>query len=137
MTPTVGGPAVAAAVKISAAEATRSARIGSNHAGRQPLRRRLERAPERAGWQWNRLDVGERLGAELFGASVYEIEPGQKTFPYHWQYVEEELLIVLDGEPTLRSPGGEQRLIPDRHLRQGPASVRPPRGRPDYFDGEE
>jgi uncharacterized cupin superfamily protein len=65
---------------------------------------------DRPGWQWNRLDVGGRLGAELFGASVYELEPGQKTFPYHWQHVEEELLIVLDGEPTLRTPEGEQRL---------------------------
>lgn len=65
---------------------------------------------ERPGWQWNTLDVGERLGAELFGASVYELEPGQKTFPFHWQYVEEEMLIVLDGEPTLRTPDGEQRL---------------------------
>jgi uncharacterized cupin superfamily protein len=65
---------------------------------------------DRPGWQWNTLHVGERLGAELFGASVYELEPGQKTFPYHWQHVEEELLIVLDGEPTLRTPEGEQRL---------------------------
>jgi uncharacterized cupin superfamily protein len=65
---------------------------------------------ERSGWQWNTLDVGERLAAELFGASVYEIEPGQKSFPYHWQYVEEEMLIVLEGEPTLRTPEGEQRL---------------------------
>ena len=23
---------------------------------------------ERDGWQWNRMDVGEKLGAELFGA---------------------------------------------------------------------
>jgi uncharacterized cupin superfamily protein len=77
---------------------------------------------ERPGWQWNTLDVRERLGAELFGASVYEIEPGQKTFPYHWQYVEEELLIVLDGEPTLRTPEGEQRLTPGDAVvfRRGP-----------------
>jgi uncharacterized cupin superfamily protein len=65
---------------------------------------------DRPGWQWNHLDVGDRTGAELFGASVYELEPGQKTFPYHWQYVEEEMLIVLDGEPTLRAPEGERRL---------------------------
>lgn len=65
---------------------------------------------ERPGWQWNRLDVGEGLGAELFGVSLYEIEPGQKGFPYHWQHVEEEMLIVLDGEPTLRTPEGEHRL---------------------------
>jgi uncharacterized cupin superfamily protein len=66
---------------------------------------------DRPGWQWNRMPVAERAGAELFGASVYELEPGQKTFPYHWQHVEEEMLIVLDGEPTVRTPEGERRLI--------------------------
>jgi uncharacterized cupin superfamily protein len=65
---------------------------------------------DRPGWQWNRMEVGARAGAELFGASVYELEPGQKTFPYHWQHVEEEMLVVLDGEPTLRTPEGERRL---------------------------
>jgi len=65
---------------------------------------------DRPGWQWNQMEVGERAGAELFGASLYELEPGQKTFPYHWQYVEEEMLIVLEGEPTLRTPEGERRL---------------------------
>jgi uncharacterized cupin superfamily protein len=65
---------------------------------------------DRQGWQWNQLKVGERAGAELLGASLYELEPGQKTFPYHWQYVEEEMLIVLDGEPTVRTPQGERRL---------------------------
>ena len=65
---------------------------------------------DRPGWLWNRMDVGKRAGAEVFGISLYELEPGQKTFPYHWQHVEEEMLIVLDGEPTLRTPEGEQRL---------------------------
>jgi uncharacterized cupin superfamily protein len=65
---------------------------------------------DRPGWLWNRMHVGERAGAELLGASLYELEPGQKTFPYHWQHVEEEMLIVVDGEPTLRTPEGEQRL---------------------------
>jgi uncharacterized cupin superfamily protein len=66
---------------------------------------------ERAGWQWNRFDVGEHTGAELIGASLYQLDPGQKTFPYHWQYVEEEMLVVLEGEPTVRTPEGERRLI--------------------------
>jgi uncharacterized cupin superfamily protein len=69
-----------------------------------------DRRRDRPGWQWNHRSVSEPAGAELFGAGVYEIEPGQKTFPYHWQYVEEEMLIVLDGEPTLRTPEGERRL---------------------------
>jgi uncharacterized cupin superfamily protein len=65
---------------------------------------------DRPGWQWRRLKVGERLGAERIGASLYELAPGQRTFPYHWQMVEEEWLIVLRGEPTLRDPAGERPL---------------------------
>jgi uncharacterized cupin superfamily protein len=66
---------------------------------------------DRPGWQWQRLDVGKRLGSKHIGASLYELAPGQKTFPYHWE-VKEEWLIVLGGEPTLRTPDGEQRLAP-------------------------
>jgi uncharacterized cupin superfamily protein len=54
--------------------------------------------------------VAKRLGAERIGASLYELAPGQRTFPYHWQVIEEEWLIVIRGEPTLRDPGGERRL---------------------------
>lgn len=67
---------------------------------------------DRPGWQWKRLPVGEKLGAERIGASLYELSPGQKSFPYHWHQVQEEWLIVLRGEPTLRDPSGERRLGP-------------------------
>jgi len=65
---------------------------------------------DRPGWQWKHLPVARRLGAERIGASLYELAPGQRTFPYHWQVIEEEWLIVLRGEPTLRDPSGERRL---------------------------
>jgi uncharacterized cupin superfamily protein len=65
---------------------------------------------DRPGWQWKRLPVGKRLGAEQIGAGLYELAPGQKTFPYHFHYAQEEWLIVLRGEPTLRDPSGERRL---------------------------
>ena len=67
---------------------------------------------ERPGWQWKRLRVATRLGAEKIGASLFELAPGQRTFPYHWQAVEEEWLIVLAGRPTLRDPSGERVLAP-------------------------
>jgi uncharacterized cupin superfamily protein len=65
---------------------------------------------DRPGWQWKRLAVGERLAAERIGASLFELAPGQRTFPYHWHVIEEEWLIVLRGEPTLRDPSGERKL---------------------------
>jgi uncharacterized cupin superfamily protein len=67
---------------------------------------------DRPGWAWKRLGVGERLGAEKIGASLYELPPRQRTFPYHWHQIQEEWLIVLSGEPTLRDPQGERRLVP-------------------------
>jgi uncharacterized cupin superfamily protein len=42
---------------------------------------------------------------------VYELPPGGAS-PYHWHVGEEELLLVLEGEPTLRTPEGETRLRP-------------------------
>jgi uncharacterized cupin superfamily protein len=56
--------------------------------------------------------VGKALGAKRTGTSVYEIPPGQAVCPYHYEYGEEEWLLVLTGHPTLRTPDGEERLSP-------------------------
>jgi uncharacterized cupin superfamily protein len=39
-----------------------------------------------------------------------EVEPGNKLWPYHAHHANEEWVIVLRGEPTLRTPEGEQVL---------------------------
>ena len=54
--------------------------------------------------------VGAAAGAERLGASVYELEPGKRNLPYHAHFGIEELLIVLRGRPTLRTPAGEREL---------------------------
>ena len=46
------------------------------------------------------------------GASVWELPPGQSVCPYHYELGEEEWLLVLEGRPTLRTPGGEEQLDP-------------------------
>jgi uncharacterized cupin superfamily protein len=53
---------------------------------------------------------GPRIGAERLGGTVYALEPGESTWPYHFEGVEEEWLIVLAGAPTLRDPEGEHQL---------------------------
>jgi hypothetical protein len=45
---------------------------------------------DRPGWQWKHLHVSGKLGAEKIGAGLYELAPGQKTFPYHRHQVQEE-----------------------------------------------
>ena len=55
---------------------------------------------------------GPDLGAKATGMSLYELPPGQAICPYHYEYAEEEWLVVLSGHPTLRTPSGEERLSP-------------------------
>ena len=43
------------------------------------------------------------------GATVYELGPGN-TAVYHFHHGSEELLVVLRGRPTLRTPDGERQL---------------------------
>lgn len=66
----------------------------------------------RPGFAWKRMRLGRRLGGELLGASVYELPPGQSAWPYHLHHANEELLLVLEGTPTLRDPDGERELAP-------------------------
>ena len=65
---------------------------------------------EHAGWRARGALVGQHIGAELLGATMSEVEPGDKLWPYHTHYLNEEWVIVLRGEPTLRTPEDEQVL---------------------------
>ena len=65
---------------------------------------------DREGWRIKEAFVGERIGGALIGASMSEVEPGNKLWPYHTHHANEEWVIVLRGEPTLRTPEGEQTL---------------------------
>jgi uncharacterized cupin superfamily protein len=53
--------------------------------------------------------VGQEAGGQELSVRVFEIPPGQSLCPYHYEYVE-EWLIVVDGAVTVRVPDGEQRL---------------------------
>jgi uncharacterized cupin superfamily protein len=57
--------------------------------------------------------LGKLLGgAEESGITVYELPPGQAVCPFHYECGEEEWLLVLEGEPTLRHAEGSDRLAP-------------------------
>ena len=68
------------------------------------------RTEERDGWRSKDVWVGQRLNAELIGGSMYELEPGHRLFPYHTHHANEEWLLVVRGQPTLRTADGEQEL---------------------------
>jgi uncharacterized cupin superfamily protein len=67
---------------------------------------------ERPGFTYRRAKLGRQAGAEKLGASLFEIPPGQSTFPYHVHTANEELLIVVEGRPSLRTPSGWRELEP-------------------------
>src|SRR5580765_4340108 len=62
-----------------------------------------DRTEEREGWRFKDAWVGPHTDAELIGASMYEVEPGNKQGPFHTHHANEEWAIVLRGEPTLRT----------------------------------
>jgi uncharacterized cupin superfamily protein len=79
---------------------------------------------------WDALDDWSGGGAKskrlvergpVLGASVYELGPGN-TATYHFHHGSEELLIVLRGRPTLRTPDGERQLAEGEvvHFPTGP-----------------
>lgn len=54
--------------------------------------------------------MGPRLGASRLGGSIYELPPGQSICPYHYEYAEEEWLLVLTGVATVRHHEGADAL---------------------------
>jgi uncharacterized cupin superfamily protein len=50
------------------------------------------------------------LGGQTWGATRYELAPGEATAAYHYQWCREEWALVADGAPTLRHAGGETEL---------------------------
>jgi uncharacterized cupin superfamily protein len=69
------------------------------------------------GFRGRRARIGYELGTELIGASLWELPPGEAAYPYHFHYSDEELLIVLSGRPSLRTPEGTRELEEGEALR--------------------
>ncbi len=62
------------------------------------------------GFRSKRARIGYELGTEMIGCSQWELPPGEAAYPYHCHYADEELVIVLSGRPTLRTPEGTREL---------------------------
>lgn len=71
------------------------------------------------GFRSRRARIGYELGTELIGASLWEVPPGEAAYPYHFHYSDEELVIVLSGRPSLRTPDGVRELEEGEALRFG------------------
>jgi uncharacterized cupin superfamily protein len=89
----------------------------------------LEEFAKRGPFDSSRARLVDPATARL-GASVWEIAPQSTQLPYHFHHLQEELLVVLRGTPTLRTSDGE------RELREGDVVHFPtgPRGAHTLFN---
>jgi uncharacterized cupin superfamily protein len=65
---------------------------------------------EGEGFRCKRARISRQAGAERLGVSLWEVPPSEAAYPYHAHLTEEELLIVLEGRPSLRTPSGWREL---------------------------
>jgi uncharacterized cupin superfamily protein len=71
-----------------------------------------------------RIDVGGAAGSTQGRAYLYDIPPGASSSPYHYEYVDEWLLVVA-GSVVVRTPEGECPLAAGALVRfpSGPAGA--------------
>jgi uncharacterized cupin superfamily protein len=67
---------------------------------------------EQPGFNVRRARVGRQAGCRRLGASVWELPAGESAYPYHAHLGEEEMIVVLCGKPSLRTPAGWRELEP-------------------------
>jgi uncharacterized cupin superfamily protein len=70
----------------------------------------FESSNDRPGFDWRRAPLGRQAGGEKLGASLFALPPGQALFPLHYHLGNEEMLIVVEGSPSLRTTEGERSL---------------------------
>lgn len=74
------------------------------------LRPEFDQVRGGAGYRARSASLGRTLGTQRLGASIWEIEPGEAAYPYHAHLGADELLVVLEGAPSLRTPEGWSEL---------------------------
>lgn len=66
-------------------------------------------ADDPPGYRGGVVPISRQLGASELSVRLFELPPGDALCPYHYEYVEEWLLL-LSGELDLRTPAGVERL---------------------------
>jgi uncharacterized cupin superfamily protein len=65
---------------------------------------------DREGWRIKEAFVGHHIGRRTDRREHVRGRTGSKLWPYHTHHANEEWVIVLRGEPTLRTPEAEEVL---------------------------
>jgi len=72
------------------------------------------------------VQLARHAGAARLGATLYEPDPGAAASPLHYHHRNQELLFVLSGAPTLRTPGRLSGSLPESKMRSSTANIRGP-----------
>ncbi len=64
------------------------------------------------GYRGGGVRIAPLVGGTMLGGTLYELPPDEGICPYHYEYGNEEWLLVLSGRPSLRHPEGEDVLEP-------------------------
>ena len=67
---------------------------------------------DQPGFVARRAYVGRQSGAKHLGLSYWEVDPGQAAYPYHAHLTEEEIVVLLEGRPSLRTTDGWRDMEP-------------------------
>jgi uncharacterized cupin superfamily protein len=65
---------------------------------------------EHPGFRAQRARLGRQAGAARLGLSLWEVGAGEAAYPFHYHLGEEEMVVVLEGELSLRTPTGWREL---------------------------
>lgn len=71
------------------------------------------------GFRAGSAHLAQELGSNKLSLNLFEVPAGEDLCPYHYEYVE-EWLLVLEGSPTVRVPEGEEELSPGDLIRFPP-----------------
>jgi len=66
--------------------------------------------------RFRRKRLADAAGGERIGASLYELPPGERAWPYHYHTANEEAMYVLAGSGRVRGPDGETAVTAGDYL---------------------
>ena len=61
---------------------------------------------EHPGFNCRRARLGRQAGSEKLSMSLWDLPAGEAAYPYHFHLAEEEIVVLLEGRPSLRTPEG-------------------------------
>jgi len=69
-------------------------------------------ASTRPGFSWRAARIGRRIGGQRIGGTVYALDDGERSFPYHYHHGVEEWCYVIEAPRRCARPWVSGRCAP-------------------------